>query len=416
MLTSTKIMIADIEILEKEKLIKPHIDSMALKSLCQIVEEKLINYGANPKLKAEKIKYGVFEEIEIDNTDVSKVNRFLMDRNLLLNKYLDKGIQPVGIIPYAIFEKVCLKFDLFRFENLDKDGNTHIDSNVILREPERLRNKPVIEGITTPIGKAIFMLNMWKVLNLISLATLAYLGVFLFKGKFLEVYQWKYTAFSLSVELFGYMAKKNAKESLGDHIPEAEYQKIHTTDIWSQVFFFAVVSAIEIIFVRNVGIGFVIVLGVSCVFLANLTIPKTYDPYYANDLLHKVNKLMMPNGIDSRIGEKVNINLKYQPPIEVKKIIGRIYPEEYCLAAESKAFEIVSENITKLRKVLAGIKESNFSVPLSKQYLNIDPIVYSKEEKSKLVIIFAQYGELSKEIEAMEYISGLSEHDIVSLL
>lgn len=412
---------------------KAHIDSRALKALCHFVDEKLDNYqfidSPSQEHEIDSVRYGVFLDIDVNVKKPTahkkldnKVARFQVQKKIVLEEYWDKGIEPEGVIPYSIFKEVMLKFGLFRFEHLDSEGYTHIAPQGVMNHPEMLKDKKPIVGLTSNISLEMFLIKTLFVLGMCTIVADFYLGMTLIKSSSL-IGQEMFVLGGVNVAIvFGFLGIFQLIHKKIDSISIRAMIEFTKQKFTFGIMYFTFISIIEFFLFSSVGFVFLFFLALGAYWTVKDEITNIYNPYYSEELRGKINQLIVPDGSDAVEGEKVLVNLLVQPPNEVKEMLKKIYPMPYSLAAESGAFklsgEAVQRTINLLDEVKVGTKNivKGFIERWNDKVEQEDPIIYRVHEKFDLVVIMAQYGDLKREKEAMEYIQNLSDNDIYMMM
>ena len=82
-------------------------------------------YGVpvNDRASAERAAQ---KRVAIAQGDLQKVENFFNTRTSIVEKLLQRGISPIAVLPQSIFDGICKRFGLYRFENVNVNGVTRL--------------------------------------------------------------------------------------------------------------------------------------------------------------------------------------------------------------------------------------------------------------------------------------------------
>lgn len=109
--------------------------------LVQDVENELMTVENNlverHKIAINHYGFQVEREVLIDRQPaisrvkekLSKSHSFVKNQTALAEKMVISGLSPIAVLPTSLFNDICAKMGLYRFENLDKNGQTSTDES-----------------------------------------------------------------------------------------------------------------------------------------------------------------------------------------------------------------------------------------------------------------------------------------------
>lgn len=381
--------VLEIEQPVSRKVNKAHIDSKALQSLLKIVDDRIEKHELNVTGN-----YQVFNNIKIKP---DKVTHYLANKKVLLDFFESKGVAPLGVLPYKLFIDTISKFGLFRFENLNQDGYTFVHPSEMYYTPEglhKLESAPTLPSVSM---SQKFAYIAKKIVDICSFAIACFSIVSLIKDTN-PIYFWI---------VFGIACLNIGVYKLHDEVVDNHLKSVINM---SDITLFTIIGLIELFF-DKIGYLFPCVILLVSFFLIKKVVENTDKELYTRNVKHNLNHLLMTNKNDSESGILTKVTLHTQPPNDVELLMSKLYPMPFGLATESQTFTLSIGD--EMRKILDSIEQ-----PIQKitDFIDKDPIVYMYDRKTKLVVILAQYGELTSEKEMMEYVTNLTDSEILHSL
>lgn len=316
------------------------------------------------------------EKIDLEIGNYKKITQSQVDFAEKLHK---SGIVSIAVLPASLWQGICKKFDLYRFENIDAEGKV----NIATLSKSKLETASLFVGnFFTAAILSLFILPFgmpWYNFGILFVACLAFCMIFEDSEgkKSRRMHAFLYDLLTLA------LFSSSIFVTFGDSL-----QDFSTAAFAASLIGFGLLS----IAVAFPVVLFVFVFGEKIIERFTKAIGTRVYNMYLRALSHKkLLKALWPDGLDTSKSEnKIKVYFP-DPPTEVFDVLKKL---------KSGGFQPMVAAVPDAVTLDIGEVKANWKEQIKN--MNLDPIIYVK--KGDNVAVLCQFGDFASEEEVVEWV------------